>query len=218
MIDCKAVIFDLDGTLIDTLYDLGNSVNKALQCLGYPVHEIEDYKYFIGNGTEAMVTKALPEGKRDVKNVEKCLEKFNEIYELEFNIKSRLYTGISTLLDKLARKDIKLSILTNKPHKFTQKYVESHLSGWPFEIVVGQMDGLPRKPDPAGALKIIDELGVDCSQILYLGDTGVDMITAVESGVHPVGVLWGFRDEKELRENGAKSIIKNPLELIELIS
>lgn len=218
MIDCEAVIFDLDGTLINTLHDLGNSVNKALASLGYPVHDIESYKNYIGNGTEAMVKKALPEGKREKQNIEQCLSKFNDIYELEFNVKSRLYDGIPALLDRLADKQIKLSILTNKPFKFTQKYVESHLANWPFEIVIGQTDGLPRKPDPSGALNIINVLNVDRSKILYLGDTGVDMITAVKAGVHPVGVLWGFRDEKELVENGALSLINKPLELINLIN
>lgn len=217
MIDCKAVIFDLDGTLIDTLYDLGNSVNKALESMGYPGHEIDKYKNYIGSGTEAMVTRALPEQMRDSRTIELCLKKFNDIYETEFNVRSRLYEDIPELLNHLTESGVKLSILTNKPYVFTEKYVESHLCDWPFEVVIGHMDGIPRKPDPAGALKIIDMLGVNRSEIVYLGDTGVDMTTAKKAGVYPVGVLWGFRDEKELVEHGADTLIGRPLELLDLI-
>lgn len=218
MIDCKAVVFDLDGTLIDSLHDLGNAVNKTLADYGYPQHDIKEYKNYIGSGTEVMVTKALPEDKRDQKTIKICLERFNEIYEVEYNLKTTLYKGIPELLDNLAQNKKKLSILTNKPYKFTEKYVEAHLSGWNFEIVIGQMDGIPRKPDPTGAKKIIEVLDVEPSKIVYLGDTSVDMMTAVNAGMYPVGVLWGFRDKNELLSSGAESIIENPLELIDLIN
>ncbi len=218
MIDCEAVIFDLDGTLIDSLHDLGNAVNKALSDLGYPQHEINKYKNYIGGGTEAMVTRALPEDKRNESNIKGCLRRFNEIYEKEFNVETTLYEDIPSLLDKLAQKNKKLSILTNKPIEFTKKYVEAHLGHWNFEMVIGQIDGTPRKPDPTGANKIIDKLGIDPSKIVYLGDTSVDMLTAVNAGMYPVGVLWGFRDKEELLSNGASSIIEKPLELIDLIN
>lgn len=218
MIDCEAVVFDLDGTLIDSLYDLGNSVNKALKNFGFPPHSIEKYKNYIGSGTEAMVKRALPEDKRNDENLKNCLDRFNEIYEVEFNEKTSLYDGIPKLLDSLTEKNKKLSILTNKPYKFTEKYVEAHLSGWDFEMIVGQVDGIPRKPDPTGAHNIINKLEVDPSKIVYLGDTSVDMKTAVNAGMYPVGVLWGFRDREELVSNGARSIIEKPLELLDLIN
>ncbi|MGH7885206.1 MAG: HAD family hydrolase [Thermodesulfobacteriota bacterium] len=218
MIDCEAIVFDLDGTLIDSLYDLGNSVNKALSTFGYPEHDIDKYKNYIGDGTEVMVTKALPEDKKDQLNIKKCLDKFNEIYEHDFNVNTRLYDGISSLLDKLIENKIRLSILTNKPYKFTEKYVESHLKCWEFDVVIAHKEGLPRKPDPSGALIIINELKVDCSKIIYLGDTGIDMITAVRAGMYPIGVLWGFREKEELLSNGAACLIENPLELMSLIN
>ncbi len=213
-----AVVFDLDGTLIDSLEDLADAVNKALGINGFPTRATECYKYFIGKGPKVMVSRALPEDKKDDDAVvEKCLDDFNDIYSGAFNMKTTLYNGIPDLLDEISKRGLKKAILTNKPHVFTEKYVEHLLADWNFEIVIGQRDEIPRKPDPSGALRISKELEIPSSQIVYLGDSGVDMLTAVGAGMLPVGVLWGFRTGDELRENGARHLIRTPMELLSII-
>ena len=213
-----AVVFDLDGTLIDSLEDLADAVNQALGINGFPMRATGCFKYFIGSGPKTMVARALPEDKRnDEAIVEKCLGDFNSIYSSGFNVKTTLYDGIPDLLDELSERGMKKAILTNKPHTFTEKYVEDLLADWNFEVVIGQRDEIPRKPDPSGALRISRELGVESSRVVYLGDSGVDMLTAVRAGMLPVGVLWGFRTGDELRENGAEHLIETPMELLSII-
>ena len=214
----KAVVFDLDGTLIDSMEDLGNAVNQSLKYYGFPSHDIEKYKYFIGNGAEMMVTQAIPEESRSNDTIKSCLNKFNEIYDKTFNVNTKLYNDIPELLNNLRDLGFKIAILTNKPYEFTMKYVDELLSLWNFDVVIGNQEGIPRKPDPAGAKIIINDLAIDSSQILYLGDSGVDMITAVKAGMFPVGVLWGLRSSDELLSNGAKFLISSPLELLNIIN
>lgn len=213
----EAVVFDLDGTLIDSLDDLADSVNQALVMNGFPARGNGCFRYFIGSGAATMVAKALPGDARDEKTVEKCLGDFNSIYSESFNVKTKLYDGIPDLLDEISQRGMKKAILTNKPHTFTEKYVKDLLAEWNFEVVIGQRDEIPRKPDPSGAIRISRELGVGSSETVYLGDSGVDMITAVRAGMLPVGVLWGFRTGDELRENGARHLIETPMELIPII-
>lgn len=212
-----AVVFDLDGTLIDSLDDLADAVNRALGMNGFPPRGVGCFRYFIGGGTATMVERALPEKERSEDAVKRCLGDFNRIYGERFNVKTKLYEGIPELLDELSRRGMKKAILTNKPHGFAEKYVEELLSDWSFDAVVGQREEIPRKPDPSGALGISRELGVRSSQTVYLGDSGVDMMTAVGAGMLPVGVLWGFRTGEELRENGAKHLIETPMELFSVI-
>ena len=213
-----AVVFDLDGTLIDSLEDLADAVNQALSISGFPPRATGCFKYYIGKGPRVMVTRALPEDRKDDDAaIEKCLADFNGIYSRAFNVKTRLYEGIPDLLDELSERGLKKAILTNKPHMFTEKYVEELLANWNFEMVIGQRDEIPRKPDPSGAFRISEKLGIDSSRIVYLGDSGVDMLTAVRAGMLPVGVLWGFRTGDELRENGAEHLIETPMELLSII-
>lgn len=214
-----AVVFDLDGTLIDSLEDLADAVNQALAINGFPPRATRCFKYFIGKGPRVMVSRALPEdGRNDDAVVEKCLEDFNGIYSRAFNVKTTLYDGIPDLLDEISDRGLKKAILTNKPHVFTEKYVEDLLADWSFEVVIGQRDEIPRKPDPSGALRISRELGIESSRMVYVGDSGVDMRTAVGAGMLPVGVLWGFRTGDELRENGAEHLIETPMELLSIIN
>jgi len=186
---------------------------------GLPTHATGCFKYFIGNGARTMVSRALPENKRNYEAiVEKCLDDFNIIYSRAFNVKTKLYEGIPELLDELSERGVKKTILTNKPHLFTEKYVDDLLADWNFEVVIGHTDEIPRKPDPWGALRISSELGIDSSQMVYLGDSGVDMLTAVGAGMLPVGVLWGFRTSDELRKNGAEHLIETPMELLSIVN
>ncbi len=213
----RAVVFDLDGTLIDSLEDLADAVNQALLVNGFPTHETGCFRHFIGSGAFVMVKRALPERNRDEITVGKCLDDFNSIYSRSFDTKTTLYEGIPELLDELLRRNMKIAILTNKPQEFTEKYVRNLLSSWSFEVVLGQRDEIPRKPDPSGAIRILEELGIESSQTVYLGDSGVDMLTAVGAGMLPVGVLWGFRTGDELRRNGARHLIETPMDLFSII-
>lgn len=213
----SAVVFDLDGTLLDTLEDLGDAVNRVLADHGFPAHPMDAYRYFVGEGSAVLVERALPESDRGSDVYRECLAAFMADYDRSWKVKTRLYDGISAMLDSLTALGIDLAILSNKSHEFTVKCVQDLLSEWQFKAVFGLRDDVPRKPDPAGALEISRLLGATPDRMLYLGDTATDMQTAVSCGMFPVGVLWGFRDREELLENGAKVLIQHPRELLRLV-
>mgnify|MGYP000885794739 CR=1 FL=1 len=213
----KAVIFDLDGTLLNTLEDLANSMNAVLSKLGLPLHNTEKYKYFVGTGLRNLVRKALPEEKQDDVTVDSCLAAMREEYSRRWADKTRPYDGIPELLDELTKRNIKMSILSNKAHEFTELIVDKFLSKWRFEAVFGERPSVPKKPDPTAALEIARLLAVPPGEFLYLGDSGTDMKTANEAGMYAVGVLWGFRKEEELTANGARAVISKPADLIGLL-
>lgn len=212
----KAVVFDLDGTLLNTIDDLGNSMNSVLESMGFPLHSIPEYKYVIGKGLRNLVTNVLPPESRDEKTIEHCLDKMFQEYGSRWGEKTLPYPGIPELLDKLAEKKIRLAILSNKAHHITMLVFEKYLSRWPFDAVFGERPGIPRKPDPAVAFEIIDILKIPAENIVYLGDSGSDMETAIKAGMYPVGALWGFRNAEELMEHGAKVMIQTPDELLKL--
>lgn len=214
----KAVIFDLDGTLLNTLADLGNSMNRVLKRNGYPVHDLDSYRYFVGNGVEFLVRRALPQERRDDQTVKKCIAEYRDEYNVSWKNETRPYDGIVELLDKLSSLNIRLAILSNKPHDSTLECVQEFLPVGKFDVILGQRAGTPPKPDPGGAFSIAHEWNIIPENILYLGDTDVDMKTAVSAGMFPVGVLWGFRTGKELAENGAKMLIEKPGELMNVIA
>jgi phosphoglycolate phosphatase len=212
-----AVVFDLDGTLLDTLADIADAMNAALDRLGFPGHETSAYRYLTGEGVRAMVERSLPVKRADPATVERCIREFRAEYSARWGTKTRPYPGILELLAELTARRIKLSVLSNKLDEFTQQAVRDFLPGFDFSPVIGAKPGLPPKPDPAGALLISRRLGVPPARVVYLGDTGVDMRTAVRAGMFAVGALWGFRDEKELRENGARAVIAAPQGLLGFI-
>jgi phosphoglycolate phosphatase len=213
----SAVVFDLDGTLLDTLEDLGDAVNRVLTNHGFPVHPMDAYRYFVGDGSAVLVERALPESARGSGVYRDCLAAFMADYDRSWKVKSRLYDGISEMLDSLTALKIDMAILSNKSHVFTVNCVRDLLSKWRFKAVFGLREDVPRKPDPAGALEISRLLGVDPDRMLYMGDTATDMQAAVSAGMFPVGALWGFRTREELLENGAKALIQHPRELLSLI-
>ncbi len=213
----KAVLFDLDGTLLDSIEDMGDSLNRVLVQNGFPTHDRDTYCRFVGDGATNLISRALPEGMRTDMVIRSCLEAFLEDYDKNWNVKSRLYEGISELLNKLSSRGLKISVLSNKPHRYTLKCMDGFLSDWDFDVVFGQRDDVPRKPDPAGALEIAEKLNILPSDFLYLGDTETDMKTSLDAGMFPVGVLWGFRSAEELRENGAKVLLKKPLDALDLL-
>ncbi len=214
----KAVLFDLDGTLLDTIDDLADSMNTVLKKFGFPRHKVEKYKYFVGDGMDVLVRRALPpESRHDEELVFRCIQAMKEEYSLHWADKTRPYSGIPELLDAFASEGIKLSILSNKPHAPTIAVVSIMLSKWKFEMVIGVKEGVPRKPDPAAAIGIANNLGILPHDFIYIGDTDTDMKTAVSAEMFPVGALWGFRTGEELIKAGARILVKNPVDLLRFI-
>ncbi|MCE5333213.1 MAG: HAD family hydrolase [Desulfobacteraceae bacterium] len=214
----RAVLFDLDGTLLDTIEDLADSTNAALGVFGFPVHPIESYKYFVGEGMLNLVKKALPEHARnDPVTLDRAFATMKQCYAGSWAKKTRPYPGVPELLDALCERAIPMAVLSNKPHEFTVQMVEALLPRWRFAVVYGERAPVPRKPHPGGALEIASLLRIEPHHFLYAGDTGTDMLTANAAGMYAVGVLWGFRPAEELTGAGAKKLIKYPTELLGLL-
>jgi len=214
----KAVLFDLDGTLVDTLEDLADSMNSVLGHNRFPVHGLEEYKYFVGAGMEDLVRQAIPESFRhDGEIVAKCLESMREEYGRRWKDKTRPYEGIPELLDALTQRGVKMAILSNKPDDSAKRVAAELLGGWRFEAVLGERPSVPRKPDPTAAIQIAEQLAIPAHEFAYLGDTIIDMQTGNGAGMYAVGVLWGFRKADELLAGGAKALIGKPLDLLELL-
>ena len=212
-----AVLFDLDGTLLDTLEDLAAAANAALVGQGLPPHPVDAYRHFVGDGLRTLVERMLPADRRDAALVDAAVTAFQEEYAQTWHNRSAPYPGIADLLDRLAARGVRLCILSNKPDAFARLCVQRLLPHWHFEPLLGQRDGVPRKPDPAAALEIAQLLRLHPSRILYVGDSGVDMRTARAAGMDAVGALWGFRDRAELVDNGALHLAVRPADLVSLV-
>ena len=214
----KLVVFDLDGTLLDTIEDLGDSVNEVLVARGYPTHSYAEYCFFIGDGMENLIKRSLPdECLNDEYLIEEVVKDYREAYTRNWNNKSRPYEGIMECLADLKSRSIISAVLSNKPHHFTEMCVESLIGSKHFEVVLGQREGVEKKPSPDGAIEICNKMKVDPSDVVFVGDTNVDILTGVAAGMTTIGVLWGFREEEELREAGANYIVSNPDEILEVI-
>lgn len=213
----KAVLFDLDGTLLDTLKDIADATNHALRSLGFPEHPLESFRYFVGDGVEVLMRRVLPEDRRDTATMSEGAGLMRAEYGRRWSATTRPYAGIPELLNALAARGIPMAVLSNKPDEFTRLCVDQLLSGWPFAAVLGAGPSLPKKPDPTGALEIARRLGVAPSEVVYLGDTNTDMQTACAAGMFPVGALWGFRMADELIASGAKVLVGKPLELLRIL-
>jgi len=193
-------------------------MNGTLSHFGFPVHALEKYKYFVGDGMENLVKRSLPgSAQDDLQVISQCLEMMLQTYERNWNVKSRPYPGIPELLDALSARGLKIAVLSNKPHDFTLKIVDELLPSWRFHPVMGERPPIARKPDPSSALEIANVLGVEPAGFLYLGDTATDMKTANAAGMYAVGVLWGFRNAEELIASGAVRLIAKPAELLLLL-
>lgn len=213
----RAVIFDLDGTLLNTLEDIGDSMNRVLEARGLPQYDIDEYRYLVGSGIRMLVYRVLPEEERSDELVQECVNEFREIYDKNWNVKTRPYEGVPEMLDEIMKTRLKVSILSNKPDDFTKKCVDEFLPAWKFKNVVGLNAGIPPKPDPTGALEIAERLRIKPVNFLYIGDTSIDMQTAGSAGMFPAGVLWGFRSADELLEHGAKALVRHPMEILNLL-
>ncbi len=211
----EAVLFDLDGTLLDTLEDLANAMNRVLESWRLPTHALDKYRLFVGDGVENLVRRALPENMRDPPNLSRGVRAMREEYSKAWAVCTRPYPGVTELLEGLSARAVPMAILSNKPDDFTKEMVRTMLGSWRFHPVLGERPAVPRKPDPASALEIASQLGVQPQSFLYLGDTDTDMRTAVAAGMFPVGALWGFRSGEELLSSGARRLLKRPQELLE---
>ncbi len=212
----RAVIFDLDGTLLNSLADLGDAMNMVLEDAHLPVHPMEAYRYFVGEGIERLVYQALPEVLRKDPDFSRYVAAMREAYAKRWANKTRPYAGIENLLAGLSERKVRMAILSNKPHEPTRAIVDHLLNGWGFQIVYGARPEIPKKPDPAAALEIAEKLSVLPRQCLFVGDTSIDMATAAAAGMFSVGVLWGFRPAEELIAAGARMLIRNPEDLLAL--
>ena len=213
----KAIIFDLDGTLIDSLEDIAVCMNQVLEELNLPTHKIDDYKYFVGGGISILVDNALDKNTSD-KTKQLVTEKFKIVYDQKLHAKTLPYDGIYDLLDELKRLDFKIGILSNKPHEFTIAYAKSLFSKYDMKEVHGQKAHIAKKPDPIAAIQIAQSFEVPCEEVYFVGDTMVDMQTAVNAKMIGIGVLWGFRDEEELMSNGATFVVKHPLDILDIVN
>jgi phosphoglycolate phosphatase len=211
----KAAIFDLDGTLVDSLEDVANSMNAVLIQMNLEPHRVSKYRFMMGNGLRNLVVRALPPDKQIL--VDMALGKMREHYSKNALNRTKIYPGIAETLMKLRQRDIKLAVLTNKEHIFAAYIVEHYFGTNMFELIWGTMTSRPIKPDPAGLAKLLNKLNVKPSEAVFVGDRGVDMDVARATGVTSIGVTWSGREEKELLEHHAVIIIDKPEELLEHI-
>ena len=212
----KAVLFDLDGTLVNSLIDIADSINKVLQERNFPTHTYPAINDFIGSGLLNLVTKSLPESHKNEATIESVFQAMMVKYRENCTNKTIAYEGIIELLDELKSRNIKVAILSNKADELTKKIGLSLCPDY-FEIVMGLKSEATKKPNPAAAIEISKDLGFSVEEFLYVGDSGIDMQTAKNANMHAVGVLWGYRPKEELLAEGAQSIINHPLELLELL-
>ena len=213
----EALLFDLDGTLLDTLVDLADAANRTLAAAGLPTHDRSAYRYFVGDGSRVLITRALPEEYRTAEHIEHYLVRFKEDYSRNWKTATRPYPGIHELLRELVRRNIPMAVVTNKPHAFAECCIRHFFPDKAFGFIRGQKDNLPLKPDPRPALETSDRLNVSPAKCVFLGDSDIDMETAIKAGMQPVGAGWGFRTIDELQQAGAALTIKHPLEILQCL-
>lgn len=211
----RAAIFDLDGTLADTLADIAAAMNHALAALGLPTHDLAAYRRFVGEGVEQLAIRALPADRQEVRPA--LIERYIARYADVLLEASRPYDGIPELLDALAARGVALAVLSNKPDPATQRVVAGLFAPGRFATVLGRRPGVPHKPDPHAALAVAAELGIAPADFVFVGDTAIDMKTAVAAGMLPVGAAWGFRPE-ELAPNGARFVAAHPADVLRAFS
>lgn len=212
----KGIIFDLDGTLLDTLEDLGNSVNSILEDYGYPTFKTEDYKLKVGNGVKKLIERSFPITlKEDM--MDEALEKFSYYYDKYCLEHSKPYPNIVKVLEILKDRGIKVAVNSNKIDAYTKDMIAKSFVGYPFVSVIGQRIAVATKPDPTSALEIRDIMAVEADEMLYVGDTEVDLQTAKNAGMKSVAVTWGFRPKDALLKAEPDYVIDDALELLDLL-
>ncbi len=214
----KIIIFDLDGTLLDTIADLATATNQALSLFGYPIHETDAYRFFVGNGINKLFERALPEGARSEENIQKIRSEFIPFYNLHNADLSRPYPGIPALLNTLQEKGMKIAVASNKYQEATRKLVHQFFPDIDFIEVLGQREGVPSKPHPQVVFEIMEKAGVNASETVYVGDSCVDMQTGKNAGVTTIGVSWGFRPRTELESYQPDFIADRAADILQFLS
>ena len=212
----KTIIFDLDGTLLDTLADLADSANYTMEQMGYQTYPLESYRYFVGNGVPKLLERCLPEDKRTEENISAARKLFSEYYNIHFADKTRPYDGVNELLENLKKSGVKMAVASNKSDEFTQSIVKRFF-GNVFDIVQGGKADVPKKPAPDIAFGIMERLGAVPETTYFAGDSNVDMYTAKNSGLTAIGCLWGFRTKEELLDSGANFLAEKPSDIYDII-
>lgn len=207
----RGVLFDLDGTLTYTLQDIADAMNRSLRLHGLPEWTLEDYRYLVGDGAKILAQRAVRERQDLALSVQK---EYQAYYETHTQVTSRPYEGVPEMLRALEELGLKLAVFSNKPDADTKNVVTHYFPDIRWTVVRGQVEGVPVKPDPAGALATAQGMGLAPGEILYLGDTATDMCCAVNAGMYPVGALWGFRTREELQESGAAVILSHPMDIL----
>ena len=215
----KAAIFDLDGTLVNSLDDLADSANATLNAHGFSIHEVDAYRYFVGDGSRKLIERILPqEQAADTGFVDQFMTEYKDCYAAHLLHKTKPYVGIMEMLAELQRRGIPMAVCTNKHQSAAETIVEALFPRGMFLEIIGDRKGLPRKPDPQKVLRMMKDFEVTGEQTVYFGDSGVDMDTARNAGAFAVGVLWGFRPEEELILHGADLLLAHPMELFEKVT
>ena len=214
----KLAIFDLDGTLLYTIADLAHSTNYALNKLGYPTHEIEKYNFMVGNGINKLFERALPEGEKTEENVLRVRKEFIPYYDIHNADDSRPYPGVPELLTDLQSAAIQIAVASNKYQAATEKLIAHYFPNIHFTAVFGQREGISVKPDPTVVFDILKLANVEKDEVLYIGDSGVDMQTAANAGVTACGVIWGFRPKSELEEFKPAYIVDTTEKILSLFT
>ncbi len=212
----KGVIFDLDGTLVHTIEDIAFAANEMFRRNGLQGHDVSYYLKWIGSGVVKFIERAL-RTEVEEEQLAGYVREFKEIYEENLHEKSRVYDGVPEVLDEMVSLGIRISILSNKPHHLTMKVAEFYLSDWPFHPVFGQRSEVPRKPDPAAAMEIAQWMDLDPSQMLLVGDSDNDILTARAAGMIPQGVTWGYGRLKQMPVEESGILLDHPSELISIL-
>lgn len=211
----KTLIFDLDGTLLNSIEDIAICMNKVLKDLNLKTYKIEEYKYFVGYGVDVLIANVLKDASKEL--IEDAIKRFKILYDSSDNKNTVPYNGIIELLNELTKLDYNLAVLSNKPDSLTQSSINKIFSEYKFKEVHGQKENVPKKPDPIAAINIANNLGIPCEEVYFIGDTKVDMQTAKNANMKAIGVLWGFRGKEELLEFGADFLVAHPLEILDII-
>lgn len=213
----KAVIFDLDGTLLNTIEDIADAINEVLSRRGFATYDVETYKRTIGAGIEDLLLRLLPEGHRDEETIAGCISDAREEYAKLTYSKTRPYDGIIEMLDELKKWGIKIAVLSNKPDESAVRQIAHYFPNHSFARVEGAKPDKPLKPLPGVALEIMREMNVKPEETVMVGDVEMDVLVAINAGMYPVGVSWGFRTADELRECGARAVIDHPIDLLQIL-